>query len=418
MLAAGKTKGGPAKVAVISSALFGMLSGSPVSNVAATGSFTIPLMKSIGYEPKTAAAVETIASSGGGITPPIMGISAFIMAEILGIPYVQIIVFAIVPAALWYFSTFIYVHFSAIVQNVQAWAPQRDDLIKDFKQKGLLLVSVFVLIGTLIIIRVPEVAALYSVISLFIISSLRKETRLIWSRMQNFLISYAKVYAGLAILNTMLGIFTGALLSTGTHTNLIHSVMGGVTSWYVVAFIVFVLCLIFGMLVPPFVAYITVVIVAAPTLTTFGFSLPVVHMFVLYCCALAPITPPVALAAYTAASIAGADAIQVAKEASIKAAPLWIIPFILLKYSVFFGMDTNFIQVILWTVMLMIGIFIFTLSVHRYAFGKIPLKWSLWLMILAVGIVQPISQNVSILFSVLAIGSLIILYIFNRKQYA
>jgi len=418
MMGAGKTKGGPAKVAVIASALFGMLSGSPVANVAATGSFTIPLMKSIGYKPNTAGAIETVASSGGNITPPIMGLSAFIMCEILGVPYTRVIVWAIIPAFLWYFTTFLFVHFSAYSQNVKSWTPKKEELIEIVKSRWHLVISIFILIYFLVALRVPELAALYATISLFVISFLRKETRLNWDKIKRFLMHFSKAFAGLAILNTMLGIFTAGLLSTGTHTKLIHLIFGGITHWFPIALIIFGLCIIFGMIVPPFAAYVAIVVIAAPIFKNLGFELSTIHMFVLYGCALAPITPPVALAAYTAAGIAEADAIQTAKEASIQALPLWIFPFLLLRDNLFLGMGTEVSVLIINLLMIMLGVLVFTVAVNCYWVERITRQLSIWLFVLTIGIMQPMYMTVSALCCILGAGTLILLFLNKNKKIA
>jgi len=410
MLAAGKAKGGPAKVAVISSALFGMMSGSAVSNVAATGSFTIPLMKSIGYKPTTAAAIETIASCGGGLAPPIMGLSAFIMSEMIGVPYFQIIVWAIIPAALWYYTTFLYVHYSSYSQDVQAWEPNKEELIKLFKDKAHLLLAILTLVITLVVTRVAELAALYSLISLFILSTLRKSTRLDFKKTKDFLLEFGKLFSTICVLNTMLGIFVGALLSTGMHFKVINLVYFDVTNWVVVLFITFILCIIFGMLVPPFAAYVTVVLVASPLLTGLGFETPVVHMFVLICCVLAPITPPVAVAAYTAATIADTDAIQTAKEASFKALPLWIFPFIVFRHKVMIGLTDNWYDLVFWLAVMMIGIFIFSLAVNKYCFGRISNKVMYLLIVITIFIMQPVSAWVSTFGVLMGIAALLVIY--------
>jgi TRAP transporter 4TM/12TM fusion protein len=415
MLIAGKTKGGPAKVAVIASALFGMLSGSTMSNVAATGSFTIPLMKRIGYKPKTAAAIETIASTGGGITPPIMALSAFLMSEILGVPYVQVIIWAIVPAFLWYYTTFLYVHVTAITQDVEIWSPPREELLETFKETAHLIIPILILIGSLLYLRVAETAALYSVISLFILSFLRKRTRLNIEKTKIFLTNFTKTLATICILNTILGVFVGAILSTGTHTKLIALVIGGITNWLLVAVIIFVLCVLLGMLVPPFVSYITVVLIAVPALSRMGFNPPAIHMFVLYCCALAPITPPVAMGAFTAAAIADSDAMETAKEATIKSLFLWIIPFILFRYEIFLGINTDLNLILKWIVFLMLATLLFTFGINRYCFGKISSCWALFLIVNALLIVQPVNEWLSILSVVTGLGIMFLLYI-NRKK--
>jgi len=416
MMGAGKSKGGPAKVAVIASALFGMLSGSPVANVAATGSFTIPLMKNIGYRRETAAAIETIASSGGNITPPIMGLSAFIMCDILGVSYNKVMVWAIIPAFLWYVTTFLFVHFSACAQDVKAWTPEVKELIKIIKKRWHLVISIFVLIYYLITLRIPELAALYATISLFLLSFFRKETRLNWVKFRDFLKHFAKAFVGITILNTMLGIFTAALLSTGTHTKLIHLTFGGITGWFPIALIIFGLCIIFGMLVPPFAAYVSIVVIASPILKAIGFELPAVHMFVVYGCALAPITPPVALAAYTAASIADADAMRTAKEATMQALPLWIFPFLLLKQSLFFGMGTDIKTIIIHLTIIVIGVLVFTIAVNRYWVEKISGYWSIWLFAITIGIMQPLNMTVSVLGCLLGVGTLVLLFLRKKNK--
>lgn len=418
MLIAGNTKGGPAKVAVIASAMFGMLSGSTMSNVAATGSFTIPLMKRIGYKPKIAAAIETIASTGGGITPPIMALSAFLMSEILGVPYLQVIVWAIIPAFLWYYSTFLFVHITAITQNVEVWSPPRDELLDTFKGTAHLVIPIIVLISSLLYLRVAETAALYSVISLFILSFFRKRTRLNIEKTKKFLTDFSKTLATICILNTVLGVFVGAILSTGTHTKLIAMIVGGITNWFLVALIIFVLCVLLGMLVPPFVSYITVVLIAVPALSRMGFNPPAIHMFVLYCCALAPITPPVAMGAFTAAAIADSDAMETAKEAAIKSFFLWIIPFIIFRYEIFLGMNTNLNIIIKWVVFLMSGIFIFSCGINKYCFGSISKYWASLLILISLIIIQPINECLSMIAVILGIGIVLYLYANNKKNKA
>lgn len=415
MLGTGKTKGGPAKVGVIASALFGMVSGSPVANVAATGSFTIPLMKSIGYKPTTAAAIETVASSGGNITPPIMGVSAFIMCEILGVAYTRVIVWALIPAFLWYFTTFLFVHFSALSQDVKSWIPEREELMQVVRTKWHLLISLFVLVYFLIAYKVAEIAALYSLVTLFFISFFRKETRLNLIKVKKFLIDFAHTISGITILNTMLGIFTAAFLSTGTHTKLIHLVFGGVTHWFALALIVFALCIVFGMLVPPFAAYIAVVVMAVPILHSVGFELPVIHMFVLYGCVLAPITPPVAIAAFTAAGIAGSDSLQTAKEATIQAMPLWVFPFLMLRDSLFLGMGTKTSVLVGNIGMIMFGVLLLTIAINRYWVEPISKKLVPALALLVILIFQPLNNNISFIACIFGAGILIKLY-FNKKN--
>ena len=349
----GDKKGGPAKIAVITSALFGMVSGSPVANVAATGSFTIPLMKKLGYNSKTAAAVEAIASSGGGLVPPVMGLGAFIMCEIVGVPYTTVCLWGIIPAIMWYWTSYWIVDNSAYKQDVKLWKPEKAKTIKIIKEKFLLIFGIIVLIYFLVELQIAEVAAFWGVVSLLIISSIKKSTRIDCKKLGDLLINFSRSFVPICILISLLGIFISSLMSTGAHVKLGLLVLGGLDNWFFVSIIISLLCLVFGMIVPIVAAYMAVVLVASPILIGFGVPNSVVHMFVFYCCALAPITPPVALAVFTGSSISGSDPMETAFFASKIAFPLWLVPFILLRRELFFGMETPIIEVIIFSLLTM-----------------------------------------------------------------
>ncbi|MFC1981534.1 TRAP transporter large permease subunit, partial [Chloroflexota bacterium] len=229
---AGNATGGPAKVSIFSSGLFGMISGSPAANVLATGSFTIPTMKSVGYSPTMAASVEAIASTGGILVPPIMGASAFIMAELTGVPYLRICVVAIIPAFLWYFTCFFTVHFYALRVDVKKWQPPMAETIAVMKAKGHLILAIPALIGGLYFFASAEQGAFFGVIFLFFLTFVRKETRLNKAKIVSFVRTYANMFAGLLVFAIAIAIFIGAIVGTGVHLKLGSLLLSRIEQWY------------------------------------------------------------------------------------------------------------------------------------------------------------------------------------------
>lgn len=411
----GNQKGGPAKISVMTSGLFGMISGSPVANVVATGQFTIPLMKRVGYSPMAAAAVEAIASSGGGLMPPVMGVGAFIMAEIVGVPYTRICLWGIIPAFLWYWTAYWIVEDYAYANDIQNWIPPWKEVKKIIKEKWLIAFSIVAIFYFLITIQVAEVAAFWGVITLFILSLFRKETRLNFKKIGVFLNDFAKAFAPICILISVLGIFTSALMSTGAHIKLGLLIFGGINSWFLISLLVFLLCFLFGMIVPVTAAYLSVVFVAVPILVNFGISIPVTHMFVFYCCALAPITPPVALAVVAACSLSGSEPMKTGWYTTRMSLPLWIIPFILLKREVFFGMNTPINTVLFWCILICIGVYNFTLgAVGNFKGLKLNNIERNITIFSSLCILQPFVTYLSIFGAIF--GILIIAYLISKKK--
>ena len=412
----GHLRGGPAKIAVVSSALFGMLSGSPVANVGCTGAITIPLMKKIGYKPETAGAIEAIAGTGGELVPPVMGICAFIMAEILGISYTTICLWGIIPSLIWYWCLYWIVHYNAYVDNVSLWAPPKAEtwqIMKDKWHVSLGLLAFFVII---IITQIPEVAAFYSVIVMFVVSMARKTTRLNGHRFKAFLENFAETFAGIGLLLSLVGIFVSALTSTGFHIKLGMFLFGGVHHWLIIALIVFAVCVLFGMAIPVVAAYIAVVLIAAPLMVELGFKPGLIHMFVFYACCLAPITPPVAMAVYTASSISGADPMRTGLVATWMSLPLWIMPFSLLGRGYYIGMGMEWQMVLYWTVLALVGAYVFILgSVGHF---KAPLSRSLRAIAVVIGllVLQPLNSALSLAAAIAGVVFVLILYLRHRSH--
>jgi len=415
----GHLKGGPAKVAVISSMLFGTLSGSPVANVAATGSFTIPLMKKIGYPPRVAGSIESIASCGGELVPPIMGPTAFIMSEILGISYGIICLWGIVPAFLWYWSVYWIVHYNAWKWDIAIWSPPKEESMKTIRETAHLALAILFFLIFLWTTRIPEIAVFWAVIALFFLSTLRKTTRLNWKRMSIFLEKFAESFSGIGLLLSIVGVFVSSLTSTGFHVKIGMVLFGGLHHWALVALFAFLLCVVFGMAMPVVAAYLAVVLIVAPVMNDMGFALPLTHMLIFYACCLAPLTPPVAMAAYTASSISGDDPMKTALTATSMGLCLWLIPFLLFRYGVHFGMETPVVQVVTFMAIAAVGAYTFILGSIGFFKEHLNTVMRVALIVLGVLCLQPLNamlSGIAAVFSVLWIAFMMIQH--RRKNTA
>ena len=308
MRAAGRYSGGPAKVEVISSSLFGTISGSSVANVFATGSFTIPAMIKLGYRRHFAAGVEAASSVGGQIMPPVMGAGAFVMAEITNTPYSQIAVAALLGSLCYFFMILVSVHFEAKrlrlagcrEDEMPSWAEIRQDLH--------LLTPVAVLVGLLVAGRSPYAAAFWATLSLLPVSWLRRHTRLYPRQLVQILVAGGRNMAVTALACAGAGVFVACLTVTGvvvSFSSLVTALAG--QNLLLAGALLMVVTLVLGMGVPTTAAYIIGAAIGAPILVKLGVPLLAAHMFVFYFAILADATPPVSVASYAAASIAGAD---------------------------------------------------------------------------------------------------------------
>jgi TRAP transporter 4TM/12TM fusion protein len=312
---AGRARGGPAKIAVFASALFGTISGSAVANVAATGAYTIPMMKKIGYHPRFAGAVEAAASTGGQLMPPVMGAAAFVMAELTGIAYTTIMLAAVVPAILYFGTVYIAVHLEALKRGLRGLS--KEEILSKtsvFIQGGHLIIPLLVLLYVLVILRMsPMMAAIWAIGAALVVSSLRK-----WSRMGPKDIPKALETGAKGALSVMAacacaGIIVGMITLTGLglrFTGIVTDLGGG--NLILTLILVKIACYILGMGVPTTAAYIMVAVIGAPALIGLGVPVLAAHLFVFYSAIISAITPPVALAAITAAGIAGADPMKTA----------------------------------------------------------------------------------------------------------
>lgn len=306
---AGHTRGGPAKVAVISSGVFGSINGSSIANVVATGAFTIPLMKGIGYRPHFAGSVESAASIAGQFTPPVMGAAAFIMVEVTGIDYLTIIKAAAIPAMLYYVALLFAVHLEAARTNLSV-LPRvtKEELIDVLLRLIPFMVPVVVLLTVLVMGFSPIKAGFYATCTLVVVAMLRKETRL---DLNGFIESFklaARNAVVIAVTCAAAGIVIGIVYALGIgikFASTIVSISAGNLAFALP--LVMIASLLLGMGLPTSAAYVIVAAVAAPSLVEIGVSPLATHLFVLFFGCISSMTPPVAVASYAAAGIAGAD---------------------------------------------------------------------------------------------------------------
>lgn len=334
----GRFRGGPAKTAVVSSALMGCVSGSSIANVVTTGTFTIPLMVSSGYKKNSACAIEAVASTGGMIMPPMMGAAAFILAEYVGVSYGEVCWAAILPAVLYYLGLFLCVDKEAAANGLVG--QKKEDLPKPLlilKQKGYLLLPLVILIYCLVRSFSPQKTVFWTILILIAISYLRKESRITPRKACEAMKSAVKGMAPVAAACAAAGLIVGAINLTGVGVNFTSSITrlsGG--SPFVALLMTAIAALILGMGLPPVAVYIVVSTVVAPALTQMGFSLFASHLFVFYFGIIGTITPPVALTAYAAAGlIEGASAFKVGVRAFLYGIVAFIVPFVFMYDEAF-----------------------------------------------------------------------------------
>ncbi|MEM1525086.1 MAG: TRAP transporter permease [Nitrososphaerales archaeon] len=325
----GKSRGGPAKVAVIGSAFFGTVSGSSIANVFGTGSFTIPMMKSLGYKPYFAGAVEAVASTGGQLMPPVMGAAAFIMAEILRVKYFDICIYAALPAILYFFAVGMGVHMEALRTGLKGLPDEKIPKKIYVLKRAYLILPLFILILLLMMGLSPLYTAFWGIISVLAVSMVSKENRMNLRDIKDALERGARNALTVASACACAGIIVGAVTLTGlgmTFSLVMSTIAGG--NILIALFLTQMACLLLGMGVPTTANYIITASVAAPALINLGIHPIAAHLFVFYFGIIADITPPVALAAYAASGIAKASPFQTGVRASLLALVAFLIPYV------------------------------------------------------------------------------------------
>ncbi len=340
---AGHKQGGPAKVAVISSGFMGSINGTAVANVVGTGAFTIPLMKKVGYDKNFAGAVEASASVGGQILPPIMGASAFIMAETTGVSYGTIALAAVLPALLYYLGVIAQVHFRAGRDNLKGIPKESLPIVKDvLKERGHLLLPIIGLV-VLLFNNIPvSYAAFYTIILTIIVSSLRKSTRMSIRDVFDALADGARQSLAVMSACALVGIIIGVVSLTSFGSVLTSAIMSvGAGSLFLTLFFTMLASMLLGMGLPSIPAYIITATMAAPALANFDIPILVAHMFVFYFGLFANITPPVALASFAGAGIAGGDPMKTGFQSLKLALAGFIVPFMFVYNPAMLMLETT-----------------------------------------------------------------------------
>ncbi|WP_158738101.1 TRAP transporter fused permease subunit [Alteribacillus sp. YIM 98480] len=385
----GRMKGGPAKAAIMASGGMGTISGSAVGNVASTGVFTIPLMKRAGYTPKFAASIEALASTGGQILPPIMGAAAFLLADTVGVPYTEVILSALIPALLFYMALLIMVHLQAIKGDVTTYS--RD--VQTKKESVLKRIHLLLPLGLLVFLifsgATLQSAAFWSILSVIGVSYIRKETRFSLTNILDGLVQGSKQAVQVAIPCAVAGIVVGVVTHSGLGMklgNLIINASFGIP--VLSAILVAIGCIILGMGMPTTSAYIMGAMLLAPSLISLDFHPVAAQLFVLYFAVLSMITPPIALATYSAATIAKTDTNTTGFYAFFLGIPLYLIPFAFLfnPAMLLYGEISSIIWVTFTTT---IGLFMLSSAVIGYLFDNLGTGMRWILMILSACLIIP-----------------------------
>lgn len=372
---AGHTPGGPAKVAVLASALTGTINGSALANVATTGVITIPLMKRNGYRPRFAAAVEAVASTGGQFAPPVMGAVGFVMAEYLGLPYATVMLAATLPAVLYYLAVILVVHFEAKKQGLSGIA--RENLpraLEVLKEKGHLAIPLVLLVTLLLTGFTPLFAGVVSIGCTVVVSWLRPSTRMGLYDIVKSLEEGARGVIGVGVACLVIGMIIGVVSLTGLGLNLGFFIVQFTSgSALIASVLVMIMSIILGMGVPGVAAYVIVAAVGAPILIDAGIEPISAHMFILFFASLSNITPPVALASYIAAGIAQTDETKVSFTAVKVGLIGFILPFMFIYEPGLLLDPANLSASIIPMLKALVAIVFITVALQAWLFARVNL---------------------------------------------
>ena len=415
---AGWSAGGPAKVAVISSALCGMVSGSSVGNTVTTGSVTIPMMKKTGYHPDFAGAVEAAASTGGQIMPPIMGAAAFLMAEYMDLPYATVAVKAILPAVLYFTGIFIAVHLEAKKLGLKGLSKGEMPKWADLGKKIYLLAPLVLLVWLVSSgAKTMQFSAAVSILAAVIVGFLNKDERLTFKKIFEALEAGAKGAITVAVACAIAGMIAGCITVTGLASILINTIVqlaGSAT--FIGLILTMVCCIVLGMGVPTTANYCIMASTCAPILIKMGFPLVAAHFFVFYFGIVADITPPVALAAYAGSAIAKGNPMKTGINATKLAIAAFIVPYIF-AYSpaMLFVNVTSVWEVIQIVLSALLGIFGVAAGLEGFVLRK--MNWLYRIVCLVGGLGLMIPGAISDLVGLVLIGGVFVIqYLQNKKE--
>lgn len=416
---AGRFAGGPAKVAVISSALCGMVSGSSVGNTVTTGSVTIPMMKKTGYAPEFAGAVEAASSTGGQIMPPIMGAAAFLMADFVGVPYSSIIGRAILPAILYFAGIFISVHLEAKRLNLSGIPKEKLPKMSHLLKKiYLLLPLVMLVIWVSGNYMTMQKAASYAIVLSIVVSLFDKENRITPHKVLDALVAGGKSTITVGAACGVAGIIAGTITMTGLANDLINAIVGIAGDRLIIALVLTMLCcIVLGMGVPTTANYCIMAATTAPILIRMGVPIMAAHFFVFYFGIVADITPPVALAAYAGSAIAKSKPMKTAFNASKLAIAVFIVPYMFCYTPAMLLIDTTPLRVVQIAITAFIGVFAVASALEGYCFARMHMITRIVIAAGGLMLIHP-----ALLTDVIGIAVVVAILVFNRvvekKKYA
>lgn len=413
---AGWAAGGPAKVAVLSSGLMGTVSGSSVGNVAGTGAFTIPMMKKLGYRPSFAGAVEAAASTGGQLMPPVMGAAAFLMAEFVGVPYFDVVKAAVIPALLYYIGVWLGVHYEAKKFGLKGTPREELPKFKDlFLEKGHLAIPLAVIVYLLVSGYTPMRAALAAIVLSIVCACLRKSTRISPRQIVQGLIDGSKGVLGVLIACATAGIIIGVVTKTGVGLKVATALLdlsGGML--LPAMFFTMITSLILGMGVPTTANYVITSTIAAPALIQMNVPVLAAHMFAFYFGIVADVTPPVALAAYAGAGIAGANPMRTGVTAAKLAIAAFIVPYIFVLSPELLMINATAPTIIYSALTALVGMW--GVSMAMIGFCQNVLNWLQRIMFFAGGLCMIIPGSITDIIGLVLLASAFMWQRTNKRK--
>ena len=414
----GRLVGGPAKVSVIASALMGTISGSAATNVATTGAFTIPLMKRVGYSPAFAGAIEAAASTGGQIMPPIMGTVAFIMAEYLGVPYLTIAKAAVIPAMLYFAGVFFQVDLRARKIGLRGLLKEEIPNAKETVLRyGHMFIPIIVLVYFLVKGFTPIYAAFYSIVCTWLLSFIRKETRIGPKALVDMCVSAAKSTLSVGVAMAAAGFIVAVLSMTGIGVILADNIVllsGGVV--FIALVLTMVVSIILGMGLPTSACYIISASIAVPILVKMNVDPFQAHFFVMYFSILSTVTPPVALASYVGAAMAGASPNKVGAIAFRLALAGFIIPFFYVYSPAMLLIADSNLTIVWATITGLIGTFLLAISAEGYLKVDLPMWIRGTFFAAALSLIAPGSLSDILGVGLVTIGFAYIFLVLKKKK--
>ena len=414
----GHYSGGPAKVAVISSAMCGMVSGSSVGNTVTTGAVTIPMMKKAGYKGEFAGAVEAASSTGGQIMPPIMGAAAFLMAEFIGINYSAIVLRAILPAVLYFAGIFMSVHLEAKKLGLTGIPKELLPQFRQLMKRSFLLLPLIILVLLISTNSMTiQKSAVLAIGCTLIVGLINKENRINPRKIFDALASGAQSSISVAAACGVAGMIAGCITMTGLASMLKAAVLAAAGGNVLLALIMTMLCcIVLGMGVPTTANYCIMASTCAPILVAMGIPMLAAHMFVFYFGIVADITPPVALAAYAGSAIAGAKPMKTAVNATKLAIAAFIIPYIFAMNPAMLLIDTDVVSFILIVVTSAIGMFGVSMGLEGYMAGH--LNWALRILSIVGGLLLIYPGVVTDIMGVAVVGIIVAIQMAKSKKQA